>query len=288
MGYGSFSHTAYAAASTLRAKTGKSAFTYTDDTLRNIPRSQWKVHENLDVKGVDKRESRDSADHPTSVAIAVIFDTTGSMQRVPRLLQAELPKLLDGIQQNHYVEHPQILFGAIGDAKYDPISVQMGQFESDNTMEENLGNIVLYGGGGDGLNESYELALYFMARHTSIDCYEQRGRKGYLFIIADEMPYPEVNPDQLMNIFDESTQVTLTFDDVLAEAKKMYEIYYLLPGGTSNENNPSVHSFWKNALGADHFLTMPNPEDVVEVVGMTIATNEAVNSLGTMVTPPTP
>ncbi len=239
------------------------------------------------MKGVDKRESRDSTEHPTSVAIGVIFDTTGSMHRVPRLLQAELPKLLDSIQQNHYVEHPQILFGAIGDAKFDPISVQMGQFESDNTMEENLGNIVLYGGGGDGLNESYELALYFMARHTSIDCYEKRGKKGYLFIIGDEMPYPEVNPDQLMNIFDESTQVTLTFEDVLAEAKEKYEVYYLLPGGTSNEFNTEVHDFWRKHLDADHFLTMPNPEDVVEQIGMTIATNEAVNSLGTM-TNPTP
>jgi hypothetical protein len=287
MGYGSFSNTAYAAASTLRAATGTSAFTRTDETLRSVPRSQWTVHDNLNVNGVDQRESRDSAEHPTSVAIAVIFDTTGSMHRVPRLLQAELPKLLDSIQQNHYIEHPQILFGAIGDAKFDPIHVQMGQFESDNRMEENLGNIVLYGGGGDGLNESYELALYFMARHTSIDCYEKRGKKGYLFLIADEMPYPEVNPDQLMDIFGESTQVTLTFEDVLAEAKEKYEIYYLLPGGTSNENNSTVHDFWRQHLGADHFLTMPNPEDVVEQIGMTIATNEAINNLGSMV-PPTP
>ena len=29
-----------------------------------------------------------------------------------------------------------------------------------------------------------------MARHTAADCYERRGRRGYLFIIGDEMADP--------------------------------------------------------------------------------------------------
>lgn len=42
------------------------------------------------------------------------------------------------------------------------------------------------------MTESYELAMYFMARHTSIDCYEKRGKRGYLFMIGDELAYPKV------------------------------------------------------------------------------------------------
>ena len=57
---------------------------------------------------------------------------------------------------------------------------------------EDLGKLFLEGGGGGQLTESYELAMYFMARHTSIDCHEKRGKRGYLFIIGDEMPYPKV------------------------------------------------------------------------------------------------
>jgi len=47
---------------------------------------------------------------------AVLFDVTGSMGQVPRALQQKLPQLLGLLLRQGYVEHPQILFGAIGDA----------------------------------------------------------------------------------------------------------------------------------------------------------------------------
>ena len=83
------------------------------------------------------------------------------------------------------------MFAAVGDATCDRVPLQVGQFESDNRMDENLENMILEGGGGGQKTESYELALYFMARHTAIDCYAKRGRRGYLFVIGDEMAYPQ-------------------------------------------------------------------------------------------------
>ena len=68
---------------------------------------------------------------------------------------------------------PQIMFGAIGDATCDRVPLQIGQFESDNRMDDDLGRIVLEGGGGGQMTESYELAMYFMARHTALDCFDQ-------------------------------------------------------------------------------------------------------------------
>lgn len=32
--------------------------------------------------------------------------------------------------------------------------------------------------------ESYELAAYFLARHTATDAWEKRGQRGYVFIIS--------------------------------------------------------------------------------------------------------
>jgi hypothetical protein len=79
------------------------------------------------------------------------------------------------------------MFGAIGDATCDRAPLQVGQFESDNRMDDDLSRILLEGGGGGQKTESYELAMYFMARHTAADCYEKRGKRGYLFIIGDEL-----------------------------------------------------------------------------------------------------
>ena len=148
------------------------------------------VHPDLDPFDVGRRESRDSDEHPQSLAIAVLFDVTGSMGGVPRTLQKKLPKLLGLLKDSGYVSDPQLMFGAIGDATCDRAPLQVGQFESDNRMDGDLERILLEGGGGGQKTESYELAMYFMARHTATDCFEKRGKRGYLFIIGDEMPYP--------------------------------------------------------------------------------------------------
>src|SRR4029453_2003836 len=154
MGSGRWSTDVYDAAARVRAATGTSAFAYSDGGAR-------RVHDALNPFGVDMRESRDSDEHPQSLAIAVLFDVTGSMRRVPRVLQTKLPGLLGLVLRKDYVAHPHIMFGAIGDATCDRVPLQVGQYESDNRMDEDLGRIVLEGGGGGQLTESYELAMYF-------------------------------------------------------------------------------------------------------------------------------
>ena len=116
---------------------------------------------------------------------------------MPRALQKKLPRLLGLLKDGGYVRDPQLMFGAIGDATCDRAPLQVGQFESDNRMDGDLERILLEGGGGGQKTESYELAMYFMARHTGIDCFEKRGKRGYLFIIGDEMPYPAVKPREV-------------------------------------------------------------------------------------------
>ena len=77
---------------------------------------------------------------------------------MPRVLQTKLPQLLGLLLRKGYASDPQIMFGAIGDATCDRVPLQVGQFESDNRMDDDLGRIVLEGGGGGQMTESYELA----------------------------------------------------------------------------------------------------------------------------------
>ncbi|MGH3226479.1 MAG: hypothetical protein ACRDPY_48690, partial [Streptosporangiaceae bacterium] len=202
MGSGRWSTDVYDAAARFRDATGASAFGYSDGGAGS-------VHPSLDPRGVTARESRDCAEHPQSVAIAVLFDVTGSMRDVPRELQAKLPQLLGLLLRKGYVAHPQIMFGAIGDATCDRAPLQVGQFESDNRMDDDLGHILLEGGGGGQKTESYELAMYFMARHTALDCYQKRGRRGYLFIIGDEMAYPRVKAGEVRGVIGDGLQADL-------------------------------------------------------------------------------
>src|SRR5689334_4539559 len=190
MGSGRWSATTYFDRAASRAKSGTDAFDY---SVRSRKSGHLRVHQTLDPQGLKMRESRDSAEHPTSTAIIISLDVTGSMQKVVRGIHGDLPHLHELLLGHKYVPDPQILFAAVGDATCDQAPLQVGQFESDNRMDQNLENMILEGGGGGQKTESYELMLYVAARHTATDCFEKRQRKGYLFVIGDEMAYPAVS-----------------------------------------------------------------------------------------------
>src|SRR6516162_3943722 len=231
----------------LRARTGRDAFEH-DHAIRTGAADR-EVHQKMNPKGVTVRESRDSDAHQESHAVAVLFDVTGSMQGVPRILQANLPKLMGLLIRKGYLDHPQILIGAIGDATCDAAPLQVGQFESGIEIEEDLGKLYLEGGGGGHITESYELALYFMARHTAIDCHEKRGRRGYLFVIGDEIPYAKVKRAEVAALVGDGLQAAIPVEDVVAELERTYDVYYVLPRMTNHWNNPEVHRRWVELLG---------------------------------------
>lgn len=266
MGSGVWSTDVYEAAERYRRAAGVSAFAYSDGGAR-------RVHPTLDPYGVTVRESRDSAEHPRSLAIAVLFDVTGSMRTVPRVLQTKLPKLLGLLLRKGYATDPQILFGAIGDATCDRMPLQVGQFESDNRMDDHLGNIVLEGGGGGQMTESYELALYFMARHTAIDCFERRGRRGYLFLIGDELAYPRVKAGEVRRVIGDELTEDVPLRQIVAEVRRRYDTYYLLPAGSSYAGDRRVLDFWRDLLG-QNTLELDDLDAVCETIALTVGLGE--------------
>ncbi|MEV6863926.1 hypothetical protein AB0M44_23325 [Streptosporangium subroseum] len=266
MGSGIWSTDVYSAAESYRAAKGDSAFAYSDSGART-------VHDDLDPLGVAIRESRDSAEHPNTLAVAVLFDVTGSMGGVPRTLQTKLPDLLGLLLRKGYAADPQILFGAIGDATCDRAPLQVGQFESDNRMDEHLGKILLEGGGGGQKSESYELAMYFMARHTAIDCFEKRGRRGYLFIIGDELPYPKVKRREVGKVVGDRLRQDIPTRDLVAELTRVYDVYYILPAGTSYAGDDQVLAAWRELLG-QNVLELDDLDAVCEIIALTVGLGE--------------
>ena len=270
MGSGRWSTDVYDAAARFRAATGTSAFAYSDGGAA-------RVHPALDPFGVTMRESRDCAEHPRSLAIAVLFDVTGSMGAVPRVLQAKLPQLLGLLLRKGYAADPQIMFGAIGDATCDRAPLQVGQFESDNRMDDDLGRILLEGGGGGQKTESYELALYFMARHTAIDCYAKRGRRGYLFVIGDEMAYPQVKPAEVRGVLGGGLQAPLPLPALIDEVTARWDTYYVLPAGASHVGDQQVLGFWRDLLG-QNVIQLADLDTVCETIALTVGLGEdAIN-----------
>ncbi|WP_026211890.1 hypothetical protein [Longispora albida] len=266
MGSGRWSTDVYAAAKSYRKATGKSAFDYSDSGART-------VHPRLDPHGVAARESRDSDEHPRSTPIAVLFDVTGSMGHVPRVLQAKLPELFGLLLRKGYCTDPQIMFGAVGDATCDAVPLQAGQFESDNRMDEDLASIVLEGGGGGQRTESYELAMYFMARHTSLDSYTKRGRRGYLFLIGDELPYAAVKPKEVKKVIGDKLDEPIPVAAIVAELKRQYEVYYILPTGSAYAGDSEILDHWRGLLG-QNVIQLDDLDAACETIALTIGLAE--------------
>jgi len=264
----------------LRAAAGKDAFEY-DHAIKS-GEAECQVHPKMNPRGVKVRESRDSDAHPESHAVGVLLDVTGSMQTVPRILQENLPRLMGLLLRKGYLDHPQILIGAIGDATCDAAPLQVGQFESGIEIEEDLGKLYLEGGGGGQVTESYELAMYFMARHTSIDCHEKRGRRGYLFIIGDEAPYPRLKRKEVEKFLGYKPQADIPTEELIAELERAYDVYFILPKMTQHWDNGSVHRRWVGLLG-QNVLRLEDPAGICELIASTIGLAEGkvdLESLG--------
>ena len=271
MGSGRWSTDVYDAAARYRAATGSSAFAHSDGGATS-------VHPSLDPHGVTMRESRDSDEHPRSLAIAVLFDVTGSMRDVPRRLQRKLPQLLGLLLRKGYACDPQILFGAIGDATCDRAPLQVGQFESDNRMDDDLGKILLEGGGGGQKTESYELAMYFMARHTQADCYARRGKRGYLFLIGDEMAYPRAKRSEVAAVIGDGLQADIPLAGIVSELTRGWDTYYILPEGASYAGDREVLTFWRRLLG-QNVIELADLNAVTETIALTVGLGEDAISL---------
>jgi hypothetical protein len=254
-----------------RARTGRDAFEH-DRAIRS-GRAARKVHPKMNPWGVQVRESRDSEAHPESHAVGVLLDVTGSMQSVPRIVQANLPRLMGLLIRQGYLDHPQILIGAIGDATCDRAPLQVGQFESGIEIEDDLGKLFREGGGGGHVTESYELALYFMARHTALDCFEKRRRRGYLFVIGDETPYPRVKRREVEKVLGDRLQADIPTAALVAELERTYDVYFVLPRMTHHWNNQAVHRRWVELLG-QNVLRLEHPAGICDLIASTIGLAE--------------
>lgn len=281
MGSSYWSNDVYEDRQQVRAKNKTPVFKHHEDVASGKAKGP---HEALDPKKLKNgvREARDSKEHPNSVPVIFALDQTGSMASVPRMVQAKLGKLMSTILTKGYLADPQVLFAAIGDAHTghsaadrEQAPLQVGQFESGLEMEDDLTRIYLESNGGGQNKESYDLALYFAVHHTVTDAWEKRQRKGYLFITGDEQTYPSLDAGTIHRIFGgERPSKDFTIKELVTAAQERYHVFFIIPGGANNSARADLHDHWVGLLGAGHVLHLDDPNEVCNVVALTIGITE--------------
>jgi hypothetical protein len=232
---------------------------YTSKKLENL----------LDPKGVTFRESCDSPDNPQSNAIIVALDVTGSMAPVLEQVASNLGVLVSEIYARKPVTDPHLMFMGVGDVECDRAPIQVTQFEADIRIAEQLQKIFFEQGGGGNDHESYILPWYFAALHTKIDCFEKRGKKGFLFTIGDECPTPSISKEAIREFIGDTPQTDYSAKELLDLVSKQYNVYHLIieegnycaRSGALNE----VVSKWTALLG-QRAIRISDHSKVAEVI----------------------
>ncbi len=218
MGYGSYTASDW-------IKLRESRGIHETSSATNIFRNN-EMKDAFNPKFIQTRESRDSEDSPESTPIIIGFDVTGSMGYLAEeIAKNALNKTILNIYDKKPVTNPHVMCAAIGDV-CDSAPLQVTQFEADIRIVEQLMELWLEMRGGDA-PEAYNLLWYFADKHTSIDAYEKRGKKGFLFTIGDAATKNSISSGDLKDIFNDETK-TQTNDDMLKSVSEKYEVYHIV------------------------------------------------------------
>jgi hypothetical protein len=268
MGFGNYSFEAHQALTA--ARDGKDA---------SQVFGQGDIHPKMNPKGVARRESRDSKEHPKSLPICFALDISGSMGAIPdQLARKELPTFMK-LLQDCGVADPQILFMAFADARFDTTPLQVGQFESTAELIDKWLTMTslfcgtrgsAYSGDLQG-GESYELALHFAARHTATDAFEKRKQRGYLFMTGDEPAYPAVPRETVQAVLGYDSERDIPIAEVVKDLRRTWKPFFLIP----DEGRRTVEPFWRGVFDRD-VVCMGDPKDTCAVAASLVAIGEGV------------
>ena len=227
------------------------------------------MKDSLNPLNVKVRESRDSVANPESNAIIVGIDVTGSMGMIAEALAREgLGVLFKEILDRKPVSDPHVMFMAIGDASCDQAPLQASQFEASDVIIGQLTDIFLEGHGGGNDWESYNLPWYFAANHTSIDCFEKRGKKGFLFTVGDEFPAHDLTRAQIEKVVGDKLQTaSLSNEELLTMVSRSYHVFHVIveEGSCARRNLDGVTKAWQKVLG-QNVLNLSDYTKLSEVI----------------------
>lgn len=276
MGGGSWSSSTYDRVTGAKMRSG-STFSYTSKAFSS---GSFKPHETLDpLKNGEAtiREARDSEEHPESTPIAIAFDVTGSMGENPSYLQTDLKNVFGMLIRKDIVKDPQICITAYGDAYYDDVPLQVGQFESDNRIDDELDNVLVEKGGGGNGGETSTLAALYLAENTRTDAWEKRHKKGYCFFIGDERAL-DLKSSQIRNYMGVNVQENVTAAEAFNKLQEKWNVWFLLIDNSAAKWQNSEEQY-KELLGDEHVIKIKDGHDAPAVIVSIIGAMEETTNL---------
>lgn len=208
------------------------------------------------------RECRDSDEHPNTLPVILALDVTGSMGSSAVAVAKQLGKIMESIYSDEAVPDVEFCMMAIGDLAYDAAPIQMGQFESDIRIAEQLDAIYFEGHGGGNNYESYTAAWYMGLNHCDLDCWK-RGRKGIIITLGDELPNPYLpksgRSSGLAFETGDKLQGDVETTELLPQVREKFDVYHISVNDRNssyeyNNRTGKVDAQWRELLGENNYF----------------------------------
>ncbi len=208
------------------------------------------------------RECRDSDEHPNTLPVILALDVTGSMGSSAVAVAKQLGKIMESIYSDKTVSDVEFCMMAIGDLAYDAAPIQMGQFESDIRIAEQLDAIYFEGHGGGNNYESYTAAWYMGLNHCDLDCWK-RGRKGIIITLGDELPNPYLpksgRSSGLAFETGDKLQGDVETTELLPQVREKFDVYHISVNDSNssyeyNNRTGKVDAQWRELLGENNYF----------------------------------
>lgn len=203
------------------------------------------------------RECCDSEEHPNTTPVILALDVTGSMGDSAVKVAQQLNTIMTDIYASGVVPDVEFCIMAIGDLAYDGAPIQMGQFESDIRIAEQLDQVYFESGGGGNTYESYTAAWYMGLNHCKLDCWN-RGKKSIIITLGDELPNPYLPAKGIERTVGDKVQGDIETKDLLPQALEKFDIYHISVDDRAssyqwNNERHNLDGKWTELLGEEHY-----------------------------------
>ena len=261
MGNVTWTTSSYSAYTTSSRGLSADEFAVSNDFTAQTMYTARRLASELNPKNV-MRECCDSDEHPYTLPVILALDVTGSMGGAAMKVAQKLNEIMTNLYEDESIKDIEFCVMGIGDLAYDDAPVQISQFESDIRIAEQLDKVYFEAGGGGNKYESYSAAWYMGLRHCSLDCWN-RGQKGIIITMGDELPNPYLPKERIASITGDKVQDDIETTELLKEVKEKYDVYHIAVNDseTSYKMYQSWYdedSKWRELLGANYCVATLN------------------------------
>lgn len=197
--------------------------------------------------------------------IALACDGTGSMGALPKIFFDRAPLLAGQLATRQYVADPEVSMSVIGDITSDNCPIQATDFTKVRHLDPQIERLFIEGGGGPGYYESYEFALYALAKRSLLT----QAVTPFLIITGDEGFRLTLSASDLNRIFGENYRRAIEAAEVFAEVRRVYNDNVILlrrPYRANPDADRVIQKQWEDALGADYIVPIKEDTAVMDLI----------------------